>query len=122
VRDVTYVFYDCEEIEAERNGLGRLARTRPDLLVGDFAILMEPSNAVVEAGHRAYRRLDQVRDHRLVAAHRLDVDEGSGERDDIGGQVEWLRHAGHCALPADLRLYALWQVPGTVRTGAKPLE
>ncbi|GAA2889317.1 hypothetical protein GCM10020220_094390 [Nonomuraea rubra] len=25
-RDVTYVFYDCEEIEAERNGLTRVAR------------------------------------------------------------------------------------------------
>ncbi len=29
IRDVTYVFYEGEEIEAERNGLGRLARERP---------------------------------------------------------------------------------------------
>ena len=34
VRDVTYVFYDAEEIAAEFNGLGRLARTRPKLLMG----------------------------------------------------------------------------------------
>jgi succinyl-diaminopimelate desuccinylase len=50
VRDVTYVFYECEEVEAARNGMGRLARERPDLLVGDLAILMEPSDAGIEAG------------------------------------------------------------------------
>jgi succinyl-diaminopimelate desuccinylase len=60
VRDVTYVFYDCEEIEAERNGLGRLSRTRPELLAGDFAILMEPSNAAVEAGCQGSVRVDVV--------------------------------------------------------------
>ena len=49
-RDVTYVFYDCEEIEAERNGLGRLAMTSPEMLTGDFAILLEPSGGRVEAG------------------------------------------------------------------------
>ncbi|GII64378.1 succinyl-diaminopimelate desuccinylase [Sphaerisporangium krabiense] len=49
-RDVTYVFYDCEEIEAARNGLGRLARTRPELLAGDFAVLMEPTGGEIEGG------------------------------------------------------------------------
>jgi succinyl-diaminopimelate desuccinylase len=49
-RDVTYVFYDCEEVAAERNGLLRLSRTRPELLAGDFAILMEPSSGEIEAG------------------------------------------------------------------------
>jgi succinyl-diaminopimelate desuccinylase len=48
--DVTYVFYDCEEVESERNGLLRLSRQRPDLLAGDFAVLMEPTGAVVEGG------------------------------------------------------------------------
>ena len=33
-RDVTYVFYDGEEVEPTRNGLGRLARTRPEWLDG----------------------------------------------------------------------------------------
>jgi succinyl-diaminopimelate desuccinylase len=60
VRDVTYVFYDCEEIEAEHNGLGRLARTRPDLLAGDFAILMEPSSAIVEAGCQGSIRVEVI--------------------------------------------------------------
>ncbi len=58
VRDVTYVFYDAEEIAAEFNGLGRLARERPELLDGDFAILMEPSDAGVEAGCQGTMRVD----------------------------------------------------------------
>jgi len=49
-RDVTYVFYDCEEVAAERNGLLRLSRTRPDLLAGDFAVLMEPTEGQIEGG------------------------------------------------------------------------
>lgn len=49
-RDVTYVFYDCEEVETERNGLLRLSRRRPELLAGDFAVLMEPTGDVVEGG------------------------------------------------------------------------
>jgi len=49
-RDVTYVFYDCEEVAAERNGLLRLSRERPDLLAGDFAVLMEPTSGVIEGG------------------------------------------------------------------------
>jgi succinyl-diaminopimelate desuccinylase len=57
-RDVTYLFYECEEIEAERNGLTRLAREQPDLLRGDFAVLMEPSNAGVEAGCQGTLRVE----------------------------------------------------------------
>ena len=57
-RDVTYLFYECEEVEAERNGLTRLAAVRPDLLEADFAVLMEPSDAVVEAGCQGTMRVD----------------------------------------------------------------
>jgi len=49
-RDVTYVFYDCEEVEAERNGLLRISRSHPELLAGDLAVLMEPTGGVVEGG------------------------------------------------------------------------
>jgi succinyl-diaminopimelate desuccinylase len=49
-RDVTYVFYDCEEVGVERNGLLRLSRHSPELLAGDFAVLMEPSSAEIEGG------------------------------------------------------------------------
>jgi len=56
-RDVTYVFYDCEEVEAERNGLLRLSR-RPELLAGDFAVLFEPTGGVVEGGCQGTMRAD----------------------------------------------------------------
>ncbi|MEU9888286.1 succinyl-diaminopimelate desuccinylase [Sphaerisporangium sp. NPDC051011] len=59
-RDVTYVFYDCEEIEAARNGLGRLARTRPDLLAADFAVLMEPTDGEIEGGCQGTLRADVI--------------------------------------------------------------
>jgi succinyl-diaminopimelate desuccinylase len=49
-RDVTYVFYECEEVAAERNGLLLLRQRDPDLLTGDFAVLLEPSGGVVEGG------------------------------------------------------------------------
>ncbi|NUR92556.1 MAG: succinyl-diaminopimelate desuccinylase, partial [Nonomuraea sp.] len=49
-RDVTYVFYDCEEVEAERNGLTRVARDHAGWLAADFAVLMEPTDGVIEGG------------------------------------------------------------------------
>ena len=56
--DVTWMWYDHEEVNAELNGLGRLARNRPDLFVGDFAILGEPSNGVVEGGCNGNLRVE----------------------------------------------------------------
>src|SRR6478672_6766721 len=56
--DVTWVWYDHEEVASELNGLGRLARTRPELLEGDFAILGEPSNGVVEGGCNGTLRVE----------------------------------------------------------------
>jgi succinyl-diaminopimelate desuccinylase len=50
VVDVTWVCYDCEEVEAARNGLGRLARDRPEVLAADLAVLLEPSDGRVEGG------------------------------------------------------------------------
>ncbi|NUR08745.1 MAG: succinyl-diaminopimelate desuccinylase [Nocardioidaceae bacterium] len=57
-RDVTFLFYECEEVEAERNGLHLLAQSHPELLEADFAILMEPSDGVVEAGCQGTLRVD----------------------------------------------------------------
>jgi succinyl-diaminopimelate desuccinylase len=48
--DLTWVCYDCEEVDAARNGLGRIARQRPQALAGDLAILLEPTGGVVEGG------------------------------------------------------------------------
>ncbi|HEY9524211.1 MAG TPA: succinyl-diaminopimelate desuccinylase [Thermopolyspora sp.] len=57
-RDVTYVFYDCEEIEAERNGLARLSRDHPEWLTGDFAVLMEPTEGEIEGGCQGTLRVE----------------------------------------------------------------
>ncbi len=57
-RDVTFILYEAEEIAAEHNGLGKLASSHPDLLAADFAILMEPSNAIVEAGCQGTLRVE----------------------------------------------------------------
>jgi succinyl-diaminopimelate desuccinylase len=50
VHDLTFVFYDCEEIEATANGLGRIERELPDWLQADVAILGEPTGGYIEAG------------------------------------------------------------------------
>ena len=57
-RDVTFVFYEGEEIEGEFNGLRLLGESDPALLAADFAILMEPSNAIVEAGCQGTLRVE----------------------------------------------------------------
>ena len=65
--DITWMWYDHEEVDAARNGLTRLAAARPDLFAADFAILGEPSNGQVEGGCngtlRAIVRTDGVRAH-----------------------------------------------------------
>ncbi|MER7666139.1 succinyl-diaminopimelate desuccinylase [Streptomyces sp. NPDC096193] len=49
-RDLTFVFYDNEEVAAHLNGLGHVAEAHPEWLRGDFAILLEPSYGEVEGG------------------------------------------------------------------------
>ncbi|WP_106617563.1 succinyl-diaminopimelate desuccinylase [Saccharothrix carnea] len=56
--DLTFVFYDCEEVEAVRNGLGRIERELPEWLDGDLAIVCEPSNGTIEAGCQGTMRVD----------------------------------------------------------------
>jgi succinyl-diaminopimelate desuccinylase len=48
--DLSFVCYDCEEVEAARNGLGRLARERPQALAADLAVLLEPTDGLIEGG------------------------------------------------------------------------
>lgn len=66
-RDVTFIFYDHEEVEGSKSGLGRLLRNSPELLAGDFAILLEPTHGTVEGGCNGTSRY-KVRT-RGVAAH-----------------------------------------------------
>lgn len=66
-RDITWIFYDNEEVEATKNGLGRLARNTPELLDGEFAVLMEPTSAEVEGGCQGTIRI--ILDVEGQAAH-----------------------------------------------------
>jgi succinyl-diaminopimelate desuccinylase len=57
-RDVTYFFYECEEVDESRNGLKRIGETRPELLQADFAVLMEPSGGIIEGGCQGTIRVE----------------------------------------------------------------
>ncbi len=57
-RDLTLIFYEAEEVDSVHNGLRKLAESDPALVAADFAILMEPSNAGVEAGCQGTMRVD----------------------------------------------------------------
>ena len=48
--DVTWIFYDHEEVASHLNGLGRIERNHPQWLAGDLALLGEPTAAHVEGG------------------------------------------------------------------------
>ncbi|MEY4533584.1 MAG: hypothetical protein RI926_1353 [Actinomycetota bacterium] len=64
--DITWIWYDNEEVASELNGLGRLAAQAPELLKADFAILGEPSNSTVEGGCNGTLRVE-VRTHGVRA-------------------------------------------------------
>ncbi|WKK71723.1 succinyl-diaminopimelate desuccinylase [Rathayibacter oskolensis] len=60
VVDITWMWYDNEEVASDLNGLGRLAEHRPDLFAADFAVLGEPTSAEVEGGCNGTLRVDVV--------------------------------------------------------------
>ncbi|MGP3776501.1 succinyl-diaminopimelate desuccinylase [Streptomyces sp. SDT5-1] len=57
-RDVTFAFYECEETAGDRNGLAVIAAHRPELLHGDLALLLEPSDGGIEAGCQGFLLAD----------------------------------------------------------------
>ncbi|MDO4887363.1 MAG: succinyl-diaminopimelate desuccinylase [Actinomycetaceae bacterium] len=65
--DLTWVFYDNEEVEFNLNGLGRIARENPEWLDADLAVLGEPTGAAIEGGCNGTLRVDVTA--RGVAAH-----------------------------------------------------
>lgn len=56
--DVTWMWYDHEEVSADLNGLGRVLRMHPELFRADFAILGEPTRAEVEGGCNGTLRVE----------------------------------------------------------------
>jgi succinyl-diaminopimelate desuccinylase len=56
--DVTWVWYDHEEVDASLNGLGRVAREHAGWLAADFAILAEPTGAEIEGGCNGTLRVE----------------------------------------------------------------
>ncbi|WP_434613924.1 succinyl-diaminopimelate desuccinylase [Arthrobacter sp. A5] len=66
-KNVTFIFYDHEEVEASKSGLGRLARDQADWLQADFGILLEPTNGTVEGGCNGTMRVEATT--RGKAAH-----------------------------------------------------
>jgi succinyl-diaminopimelate desuccinylase len=65
--DLTWVFYDHEEVAAADNSLTRLAAEHPEYLEADFAILGEPTSAGVEGGCKGTMKLEVTA--RGIAAH-----------------------------------------------------
>ena len=66
-RDVTWVFYDNEEVADELNGLGRALAAHPDWFEADLAVLGEPTGAGIEGGCNGTLRL--ILDVPGLAAH-----------------------------------------------------
>lgn len=87
-RDVTWIFYDNEEVEEELNGLNRIAREHPDYLQGSFAVLCEPSNAGIEGGCQGTMRL--MVELEGVAAHSARSWKGHNAIHDAGAVLQLL--------------------------------
>ncbi|MDR0435996.1 MAG: succinyl-diaminopimelate desuccinylase, partial [Propionibacteriaceae bacterium] len=87
--DVTWVYYDHEEVAYDANGLGRVLDTAPELLAGDFAVLLEPTGAVIEGGCQGSIRLDVTTRGR--AAHSARSWLGHNAIHDIADVIELVR-------------------------------
>ena len=88
VVDVTWVFYDHEEVEAAKNGLGRLMRNHRNLIQGSFAILCEPTSATVEGGCNGTLRAELV--FRGTKAHSARPWMGENAIHKLGAALEFL--------------------------------
>ena len=102
-RDVTWIFYDNEEVEAARSGLGRVARQPPVWLVADFAVLGEPSNGGIEGGCNGTLRVEVALAG--VAAHTARAWMGSNAIHAAGEVLRRLEAYDAAAVPVDGLVY-----------------
>jgi len=102
-RDVTFVFYDQEEVEESRNGLRRLQDTHPDWLAADFAVLCEPSAGTVEGGCQGSIRVDVTVPG--VAAHSARSWTGRNAIHDAGEVLDRLQAYRAREVPVDGLVY-----------------
>ncbi|MFU8851575.1 succinyl-diaminopimelate desuccinylase [Micromonospora sp. SL1-18] len=81
--DVTYFFYEAEEIESQYNGLTLVSQAHPEWLQADFAVLLEPTYGIVEAGcqgtMRAIVSTTGVRAHSARSWHGVNAIHAAGE-------------------------------------------
>ena len=89
--DVTYVFYECEEVDARFNGMARLLAEAPELVTADAAVLAEPTGGRIEAGCQGTLRAEltllgerahMTRGHpgRVIPTRRMSSRRGRGTR------------------------------------------
>ena len=81
--DLTFLFYEAEEIDSQYNGLNLVAQAHPEWLLADFAVLLEPTYGVVEAGcqgtQRAMIRTSGRRAHTARAWRGVNAIHAAGE-------------------------------------------
>ena len=76
------MFYDHEEVAAEKNGLRKVVESHPDWITGDFAIIGEPTDCGIEGGCNGTMRFDVITHGVRAFGPRLD----GQERDPRGGR------------------------------------
>jgi succinyl-diaminopimelate desuccinylase len=99
--DVVWVFYDQEEIEASKNGLGRLVRNHPELIKGNFAILCEPTASTIEGGCNGTMRIEIELSG--IKAHSARPWMGSNAIHKLGGVLNVL----NCYIPEEIEVDGL---------------
>ncbi len=88
-RDVTFVFYEAEEIDSRYNGLLHVEQQRPELVAdADFAVLLEPTGARVEGGCKGTLRAEVST--KGIAAHSARPWKGHNAIHDAAGILERL--------------------------------
>ena len=88
-RDVTFVFYEAEEIDSRYNGLLHVEQQRPELVAdADFAVLLEPTDARVEGGCKGTLRAEVST--KGIAAHSARPWKGHNAIHDAAGILDRL--------------------------------